>query len=130
MPVSPGPRRVATQADEAFAAIDEGLHVAGQVGFRLSEIELLCEQAARHLSRSEDTAAVRSARSAFLRAAAPDCQFAWGAAMAGQLLGVALWPAAGFDDARSALEATLTTRRHLGHLGAAETWALLRSLSG
>src|SRR5262249_32926259 len=111
-------------------ALDEGLHVARHCGFRLHEIELLCELAELELAGSRDTGAVRSARAAYELASAPDCQFAWGAAAAGHILGAALLSCGRHDDARAALEATLATRRSLSDLRAGQTEALLRSLPG
>ena len=123
--------RIARRAGDvsvARAAIDEGLHVARQCGFRLYEVELLCEQAELELAGSCDTLAVRSARAAYELASSPDCLFVWGAAAAGHLLGGALLACGRVDDARAALEATVATRRLLGDIGAEQTEALLRSI--
>ncbi len=86
--------RRAGDLDVAQLAVDEGLRVARQCGFWLYQVELLCEQAERQLAGSCDTGAVRSAREAFELASSPDCQFLWGAAEAGHLLGRASSPAA------------------------------------
>ena len=75
-------------------AVDEGLRVARHGGFRLYQIELLCEQAELQLAGSCDTVAVRSAREAFELASSRDCLFLWARAAAGHLLGQALRPAA------------------------------------
>lgn len=123
--------RIARRAGDdrsARAAIDEGLHVARHCGFRLHEVELLCERAELELAGASDANAVRSARAAQDLASASDCQFAWGAAAAGHILGGALLACGRVDDARAALEAALSTRRFLGDLRAEHTAALLRSI--
>ena len=114
----------------AGLAVDEGLHVARHCGFRLYHVELLCVQAELQLAGSYDTHAVRSAREAFELAASPDCLFLWGAAAAGHLLGQALLACGRGDDARTVLEATLSTRHRIGDSRAVLTEALLRSLPG
>ncbi len=114
--------------DAARLAADEGLHVARHCGFRLYHVELLCVQAALQLSGSCDTNAVRSAREAFELASSADCLFLWGAAAAGHLLGQALSACGRADEARAALEATLSTRHRIGDSRAVLTEALLRSL--
>jgi hypothetical protein len=115
----------------ARLAVDEGLRVARHGGFRLYQVELLCEQAKIHLAGSCDTAAVRSAREAFELATSPDCQFLWGGAEAGHLLGRALVACGRVAEARATLERTLAIRLHIGDDSRAEqTEALLRSLPG
>ena len=135
MPVSPGPvadrpagrrclgrpARRSTRACTSPASAD----------FRLYQVELLCEQAELHTGRRPATPyAVRSAREAFELASSPDCQFVWGAAAAGHLLGGALLACGRVDDARRTLEATLSTRRLIGDFRAEQTEALLRSIRG
>jgi hypothetical protein len=108
--------------------VDEGLHVARQCGLRLYLVELLCEQAEQHLAGSGDTHAVRPAREAFELASSPDCQFLWGAAEAGHLLGRALSACGRVADARAALERTLAIRYHIDDPRTEQTLALLESL--
>ncbi len=126
--------RIARRAgdfDVGQLALDEGLRVARHCGFWLYQVELLCEQAERQLAGSADTAAVRSAREACELASSADCQFLWGFAEAGELLGRALLACGRVGDARAALEKTLATRLHIGdHLRVEQTEALMRSLPG
>jgi hypothetical protein len=122
--------RRAGEIDVGQLALDEGLRVARHCGFSLYQVELLCEQAELQLAGSCDTAAVRSAREAFELARSADCQFLWGAAEAGHLLGRALFACGRVADARAALERTLAIRHHIGDLRAEHTEALLRSLRG
>jgi hypothetical protein len=111
-------------------AVEEGLRVARHCGFWLYQVELLCEQAELQLAGSCDTGAVRSAREAFDLASSPDCQFLWGGAEAGHLLGRALFACGRVAEARAALERTLAIRHHIEDSRAEQTEALLRSLPG
>src|SRR5262249_20946057 len=74
----------------ARQALDEGLHLARHCGLGLYHVDLLCEQAELGLAEEEAAAAEASAREALRRASAAECQFLWGAAEAGHLLGQAL----------------------------------------
>ena len=108
--------RIAQKAGDVRAAqlaVDEGLHLARQSGLWLYHVELLCVQtellltggqsAALLLGGAQAADAVRSAREAVDLASLSSCQFAWGAAEAGHLLGLASpWPQwAVLDDARA-----------------------------
>jgi hypothetical protein len=116
--------------DGAQLAVDEGLRVARHCGFWLYQVELLCEQAELLMAGFCDTSAVRSAREAFELASSPDCQFLWGAAEAGHMLGRALFACGRAGDARAALEKTLAIRHHIGDPRVEQTEELLRSLPG
>jgi hypothetical protein len=122
--------RRAGDLDVAHLAVDEGLRVARHCGFWLYQIELLCEQAELQRAGFCDAGAVRLAREAFELASSPDCQFLWGAAGAGHLLGGALFACGRVADARATLEKTLAIRHHIGDFRAEHTEALLRSLPG
>ena len=71
-------------------AVDEGLHLARHCGLGLYHIELLAVRAELFLSDSQPAAAEQAAREALRMASDPKCQFRWGAAEAGDLLGKAL----------------------------------------
>jgi hypothetical protein len=111
----------------AERAVEEGLHVARHCGLGLYHIELLCEQAEIDLAREQAPAAEKAAREALRRASALDCQFLWGAAEAGHLLGRALAGQRRFAEARDFLTKTLALRRRIGHPGAEATQHLLAS---
>ena len=70
--------------------MEEGLHLARRCGLGLYQIELLTVKAELLLSESQAAAAEQSAREALRLASCPECQFRWGAAEAGELLGQAL----------------------------------------
>jgi hypothetical protein len=70
--------------------VEEGLHLARRCGLGLYHIELLAVSAELCLHESQPAAAEQSAREALGMACAAECQFRWGAAEAGQLLGQAL----------------------------------------
>ena len=116
--------------DEGLAhrAVDEGLHLARQCGLGLYEIDLLCVQTELFLRAAEPAAAAESAREAHRLASSADCQFAWGAAEAGQLLGRSLIAL----ERRTRLERFLTKfrtiRLRIGDFRAEQTEALIRSL--
>jgi hypothetical protein len=112
----------------AQRAVDEGLHTARQSGLGLYLIELLAEQAEILLMAGEAAAADATAREALRHAAAPDCQFQWGAAQAGHLLGQALVVQKRFNEAREFLQKTLALRRRIGDPGAEVTQRLLGKL--
>ena len=112
----------------AHSAVGEGLHLARRCGLGLYHIELLCEEAELSLADGDAAAAERTARDAQERASAEDCQFLWGAAEAGHLLGHALAVRGDACGARSALENALDLRRRLGDPKAGQTERLLRQL--
>jgi hypothetical protein len=113
--------------DHAFArtAVEEGLHLARRCGLGLYHIELLCEEAELSLADGNGAAAERAARDAHKRASAADCQFRWGSAAAGHLLGQALAALGNDQDACHVLEDTLDLRRQLGDPKAGHTERLL-----
>src|SRR5262249_25638551 len=79
--------------DVASRELIEGLRLAEHSGLRLYQIELLCEHAAFLLRDGDPAGAQRaehSAREALRLASAADCQFLWGAGLAGHLAGEAL----------------------------------------
>jgi hypothetical protein len=117
--------RRAGQLDRAQRVVEEGLHLTRHCGLGLYHIELLCEQAEIGLVRGDAPAAEQAAREALRRASAADCQFVWGAAEAGHLLGRALAVQGRGSEAREFLEKTLTLRRRIGHPGTEMTLDLL-----
>jgi hypothetical protein len=100
--------------EAAQRAVYPGLQLARQCGLGLYLIELLCEQAEICLARTDYSAAEHHAAAALERAQATDCQFLWGAAEAGHLLGVALFHQDQSDKARLFLTQALSRRLHLG----------------
>jgi hypothetical protein len=117
--------RTVTRAEAAAAHVAEGLQLARLCGLGLYQVELLCEQAEVWLASGDGAAAERAAREAFQLASAQKCQFAWGAAQAGHLLGQALLWQARPGEARAILQEALELRRRIGHPGAAATERLL-----
>ncbi len=120
--------RIAQKAGDlrtARLAVDEGLHLARQSGLWLYQVELLCVQTELLLSGGQSAAlllggapssdAVRSAQEAVDLASLSSCQFAWGEAEAGHLLGRALLSRGRTRDALEALEQALTLRLRIGH---------------
>jgi hypothetical protein len=99
---------------EAQRAVEEGLRVARQTGLGLYHIELLCAGAALCLARAELDHAEQLAREALGRALDSSCQFLWGAAEAGSLLGRTLAAQRRVDDARAIFTETLDLQRRLG----------------
>jgi hypothetical protein len=122
--------RAATNLEAARRATDEGLHVAGQCGLGLYHVELLCEQAEVFMAAGDLPAAEQSAREALRRASAPKCQFVWGAADAGHMLGQILWNQQRGAEARAILARTLSLRRRIGHPGVELTELLLKQAAG
>jgi len=112
----------------AQLAVTEGLHVARQCGLGLYHIELLSEQSEIFMTRGDFPAAEQKAREALQRATAPDCQFLWGAAQAGHVLGQSLKAQLDFRAARDILLKTLEIRRRIGDPGVPATEKLLTSL--
>jgi len=123
--------RAARGAEDSVAAqraVDEGLHLARQCGLGLYYVELLCEGAELGLLRSDAAAAEEMACEALRRACAAECQFMWGAAEAGHLLGQALAMQQRAKEARAVLEEALELRWRLGDPRAEATEQFLASL--
>src|SRR5207247_1074875 len=117
--------RSAQNLEAARRAVDEGLHLAGHCGLGLYHVELLCERAEILLAGGDTAAAEQSAREGLRRAASPDCQFQWGAAQAGHLLGQSLAWQQRVREARAILKETSEMRRRIGDPGAELTERLL-----
>ncbi len=120
--------RTASDGEVAQRAVTEGLHLARQCGLGLYHIELWCEQAEICLARADSPAAEQMAGAALERASAADCQFLWGAAEAGHLLGQALAAQHKVREACAALNQTLNLRRRIGDPRAWHTEQLLALL--
>jgi hypothetical protein len=88
-------------------------------------VELLSLSAELFLSDSQPYAAEEVAGEALALARAPDCQFQWGAAEAGHLLGHSLLKQARLVEARVALGDARALRFALGDPRAAQTERLL-----
>jgi hypothetical protein len=112
--------------EAAQQAVSEGLHLTRQCGLGLYHIELLCEQAEICLARADAPAAADAAGAALERATAADCQFRWGAAAAGHLLGQALAAQQRLREAITVLEEASALRVRLGDPKLAETERLLK----
>jgi hypothetical protein len=91
-------------------------------------IELLCVQAELLLSETNAAAAEASAREAVRLASAPECQFLWGGAEAGHLLGRALLAQDRPDEARTVLKEVRSLRIRIGDFRVLQTEALLERL--
>jgi hypothetical protein len=98
----------------ARQALDEGLHLARHCRLGLYHVDLLCEQAEVDLARGDAAAAEASAREGLRWASAAECQFQWGAAESGHLLGQALALQQRNGEARAVLDETLALRSRLG----------------
>jgi hypothetical protein len=120
--------RNAGDLEMAQRTIDEGLHIARQCGLGLYHIELLCEQAELFLGRAEFQAAETPGREALRHARDEECQFVWGAGVAGHLVGKALVSQERFREARAMLGETLALRISIGDPGAATTQQLLEKI--
>jgi hypothetical protein len=120
-------RSAREDGDRAAArrAVDEGMHLARRCGLGLYHVELLCEQAEAFLADGDAAAAEAAAREALQRASAADCQFQWGAAEAGHLLGQALAARQDHRGAVGVLQETLDLRQRLGDPRAGQTERLL-----
>jgi hypothetical protein len=114
--------------EAAQRAVNEGLHLARSCGLGLYHVELLCVQAQLVLARGDAPGAEHLAREALWRAAAADCQFAWGEGKARHLLGQALAVQQRLGEARDALEAALELRESIGDPRRVETEWLLNSI--
>jgi hypothetical protein len=105
--------RSTNDGEAAQHAVGAGIRLARQSGLGLCLIELLCEQAETCLDRADAPAAEHFAAAALERAQSPDCQFLWGAAAAGHLLGWALLKQGKPDEARPFLKLALSRRQRL-----------------
>jgi hypothetical protein len=119
--------RDAGALSEARRAVDEGIHMARHCGLGLYHI-LLLNARAEIVLRADPESAEHSAREAQRLASAGACEFAWGAAAAGHLLGQSLTAQLRFREARAVLEATLKLRLAIGDPGAEQTRGLLERL--
>jgi hypothetical protein len=117
--------RLAGDGGLAQRAVEEGLHLARQCGLGLYHVELLCEQVQGLIGKHEAAQAESLAREALRLASHAECQFAWGAAEAGHLLGQALQLQHKNREARAILDHSLGLRRRIGHPRVAETEHLL-----
>src|SRR5262249_25228332 len=97
-------------------------------GLGLYHVDLLCEQAELGLAEEEAAAAEASAREALRRASAAECQFLWGAAEAGHLLGQALVLQERNGEARDRLDEPLALRARRGAPRGEDTEWLLGKL--
>ncbi len=123
--------RIAKKAWDAHIgqlAVEDGLHLARQCGLGLYQVELLCEQAELFLRMAEHAAAVESAREAVRLASAADCQFLWGVAEAGHLMGRSLVALNRQEEARSILQYVRSLRLKIGDFRVEHTEALIESL--
>jgi hypothetical protein len=120
--------RIAFRAQDrhsAQLAAKEGLHLARRCGLRLYLVELLSLRAELFLDESQPSAAEDAAREALALASAPECQFQWGAAEAGHLLGHSLLAQARLVEARAALGDARALRFALGDPRVVQTERLL-----
>jgi hypothetical protein len=120
--------RTVGDGEAAQCAVHEGLHLARQCGLGLYHIELLCEQAEICLARADSPVAEQVAGEALERASAADCQFVWGAAEAGHLLGQSLMAQRRFPEARAVLNRALELRQRIGDPKIRQTEQLLAIL--
>jgi hypothetical protein len=123
--------RIAIRARDVQAAraeLDDGMHLARRCGLVLYHIELLAASAELCLIESQPAAAEQAARESLRMAAAPDCQFRWGAGAAAHLLGEALLAQARPNEAQSVLEEARSVRVSLGDPREEQTERLLRRL--
>jgi hypothetical protein len=109
----------------AQLAIEDGVHLARRCGLRLYLVELLSLRAELFLNESQPSAAEQVARESLALASAPDCQFQWGAAEAGHLLGHSLLAQARLVEARAALGDARALRFSLGDPRVVQTERLL-----
>jgi hypothetical protein len=116
------------ESEAARREVTEGVHLARQCGLGLYHVELLCEQAEQFLAAGDAAAAEPAAREALELASCPDCEFVWGAAEAGHLLGQILAACQRPGEARAVLQEALARRRRLGDPRAEQTERLLARL--
>ena len=123
--------RIATReqdSHQAQLAVEEGLHLARRCGLRLYLVELLSLNAELLLGKSQPVAAEQVAREAYETASSPECQFAWGAADSGHLLGHSLLAQARVEEARAALDRARANRIALGDPRVLQTDRLIAQL--
>ena len=123
--------RIAFRAQDfqaAQLAVKEGLHLARRCGLRLYLVELLSLRAELFLNEPQPSAAEKVAREALALASAPECQFQWGTAEAGHLLGHSLLAQARLVEARAALGDARSLRNALGDPRVVQTERLLARL--
>jgi hypothetical protein len=121
--------RLDESPDAGYRAVEEGLHVARHCGLGLYLVELLCEQAEWFLDRSNAGEAEAVVREALRLASHNDCQFVWGEAGAGHLLGRALMVQGKIQEARPVLVHTLKLRRRIGDPRTSDTERLAGQMS-
>lgn len=112
----------------AFIAVNEGLHVARQSGLGLYLVELLCAKSELLLNRSQPVEGEGPAREAMRLASMAECQFVWGAARAGYLVGRALIARNRLEEARSVLEAARDLQNRIGDSRVEQTQGLIQGL--
>jgi hypothetical protein len=123
--------RIAFRAQDfqpAQLAVEEGLHLARRCGLRLYLVELLSLRAELFLNESQPSPAEHAAREALALASAAECQFQWGAAEAGHVLGRSLIAQARLVEARAALGDAQALRSALGDPRVLQTERLLARL--
>jgi ATP/maltotriose-dependent transcriptional regulator MalT len=124
--------RVATRAGDlktSELAVNEGLHAARLSGLVLYLIELLCVRAELLLDGAAPSAAEQAAREAVQLGSSADCQFLWGVAEAGHLLGRPLAAQSRLEEALSLLEEIRSLRLLIGDFRAWRTDALIKTIS-
>ena len=113
----------------AQLAVIEGLHIARRCGLGLYHVELLSMQAELLMASAQAVGAEDSAREAMRLASSAGCQFIWGVAEAGQLLGRALARQGRSEEALAALEEVRSLRARIGDVRASQTEALIESIN-
>lgn len=117
--------RLAGDLAVARRAMEEGLHLANRCGLGLYQVELMCEQGEQLLASGDARNAAKTARAAVMRAGRADCQYLWGVARAGHLLGQARLAQGNTRGARTILRKTLDLRDRIGDPRAEQTEQLL-----
>jgi hypothetical protein len=118
--------RKARELQAAQLAVEEGLRLSRQCGLGLLQVELLNAHAEISLDRSQSFAAEQSAREALRIASSDECQFRWGVAEAGHLLGFSLIAQERLIEARSVIEGARLVRVMIGDPRAAQTEKFMR----
>jgi ATP/maltotriose-dependent transcriptional regulator MalT len=113
----------------AQLAVDEGLHLARRCGLVLYHVELLSMRAELLMVSAEAVGAEDSAREAMGLASSSGCQFVWGVAEAGQLLGRALVRQGRLNEALAALEEVRSLRARIGDGRVRQTETLIESIN-
>jgi len=103
------------------AEAEAGVLLAGGCGFGLYAIDLRLALARVHLEAGDARDALRLAREALDRAAAPECRYAWGEADALDLAGRTHARLGEPELAQQRLTAAVAARERLGHLRPADT---------